>query len=152
MNSILIDAQGVEPPPETESLLRFAHTVLETLEKSNWEISILFTDDILIQNLNKQYRNKDEPTDVLSFEQGTYYELPDGTTQFLAGDIAISLPAVARNAENWNVPYAEELHRLLLHGILHLAGYDHTTNDASEPMLIKQEALMQSLYMHQERK
>lgn len=152
MNSILIDAQGVEPPPEAELLIQFAHKLLEVLNKTNWEISVLFTDDALMQSLNKQYRNKDEPTDVLSFEQGTYYELPDGTTQFLAGDIAISLPAVTRNAENWNVPYAEELHRLLLHGILHLAGYDHTTNDASEPMLMKQEALMQSLYIHQEQK
>lgn len=152
MNSILIDAQGVEPPPETQTLLTFGYKVLETLGKANWEISVLFTDDTLIQTLNKEYRNKDEPTDVLSFEQDVYYELPDNTRQYLAGDIAISLPAVTRNAENWNVPYQEELYRLLLHGILHLAGYDHATNDASEPMLIKQEALMKSLYINQEGK
>jgi len=152
MNSILVDAQGVEPPPETQTLLAFGYKVLEILEKTNWEISLLFTDDTLIQSLNKEYRNKDEPTDVLSFEQNVYYELPDGTRQYLAGDIVISLPAVQRNAENWNVSFQEELHRLLLHGILHLAGYDHTTNDASEPMLIKQEELMQSLYTKQEGK
>ncbi len=150
MNNILTDAQGVEPPPCTEELLQFAERVLAKLGKDNWEISVLFTDDSCIQNLNKQYRDKDEPTDVLSFEQGTEYLLEDGTPRFLAGDIAISLPTVQRNAENWNVPYNEELHRLMLHGIMHLAGYDHAGNDASEPMLIEQETLLGQLYIKKE--
>ena len=62
------------------------------------------------------------------------------------GDVFISLDSMRRNAESFGVDEDEELKRLLVHGILHLEGYDHSSNDfASEPMLIRQEKIMKEL-------
>lgn len=82
------------------------------------EVSILLTDDEGIRGLNKQYRDMDRPTDVLSFPLGDSYML---------GDIVISLERVSAQAKDYRVTFDEELSRLLLHGLLHLLGYDHVT-------------------------
>ncbi|HOX92511.1 MAG TPA: rRNA maturation RNase YbeY, partial [Spirochaetales bacterium] len=114
------------------------------LGQDGWDLSLLVCDDAFIVNLNEQYRNKEGPTDVLSFEQGERYETPDGM-RFLAGDIVISLDALARNAQDFSVSVDEELRRLVIHGILHLSGMDHASNDPSEPMLLRQESLLAQL-------
>ncbi|MCE1207515.1 MAG: rRNA maturation RNase YbeY, partial [Spirochaetia bacterium] len=88
-----------------------------------------------------EYRSIDAPTDVLSFSMGEWYE-DAGQKIYRAGDIVISIPALYRNAEEFHVAPDEELKRLLIHGILHLEGMDHETNDSSEPMLIQQEAIL----------
>jgi probable rRNA maturation factor len=99
---------------------------------------VLFCNNLYIKKLNAQYRNKDEATDVLSFPLGETG--PDG--QYLAGDIVISLDALDENSRYFNVTQDEELRRLLIHGILHLSGADHDTNNGKEPMLETQEALL----------
>jgi probable rRNA maturation factor len=99
---------------------------------------VLFCNNRYIKSLNTQYRNKDEATDVLSFPLGETG--PDG--QFLAGDLVISLASLEENARFFKVSADEELRRLLIHGILHLSGYDHKTNEAKEPMLIEQEKIL----------
>ena len=106
------------------------------LGKESWDLSILICDDSFIRGLNRQYRDKDEATDVLSFEQGDSYRDPEGAERFLAGDIVISLDALARNAEEFGISRDEELRRLIAHGILHLSGMDHEDNDPSRPMLL----------------
>jgi probable rRNA maturation factor len=120
----------------------FALGVLETLQKKDWDISILLCDNATIQNLNAEYRNKDEPTDVLSFELGETIPEADGKPRFLAGDIVISLQTLYENADYFKVSPDEELRRLVIHGILHLSGMDHQTNDVSEPMLQLQERIL----------
>jgi probable rRNA maturation factor len=137
MNRIEISVDGVEPPLWPEKISAFAEAVLEKLGKTNWDLSLLFCGDEVIRKLNKQYRNKDEATDVLSFILGE----SDGE-RFLPGDIAISLDTVKENALNFGVSPEEELNRLLIHGILHLGGMDHASNDAEEPMLVLQEKLL----------
>ena len=137
-NKVLISFEGVEnPPPWLEGIEPFAAAVLEKLEKNNWDLSLFFCNNEIIQKLNKQYRNLDESTDVLSFVMG---EIQGG--RYLPGDIVISLEKTAENAKAFGVSPEEELHRLLIHGILHLSGMDHTTNDEGEPMLVFQEKLL----------
>lgn len=145
MNDVEISLEGVEEKPWIDEVSAFALAALERLGKDNWDLSLLFCDDAFIQGLNRQYRDKDEPTDVLSFEQGDVYRGPDGKERVLAGDIVISLAGLARNVEEFRVPEAEELRRLVLHGILHLSGMDHEDNDPSRPMLALQEELLASL-------
>ncbi|MCB0354871.1 MAG: rRNA maturation RNase YbeY [Bdellovibrionales bacterium] len=85
------------------------------------EVSIVFTTDSDIQALNKNYRAKDKPTDVLSFSLLEGAPVP---TQSL-GDVVISLDTAERQAKVLGVPLDDELLRLLIHGLLHLIGYDH---------------------------
>ncbi|MFH1542656.1 MAG: rRNA maturation RNase YbeY [bacterium] len=85
-------------------------------EKKEGEINLLFVDDKEIHRLNKQYRDKDKPTDVLSFEMNE-----DG----VIGDIAISKETAERQAKEYGATLDEEIKRLVVHGTLHLLGYDH---------------------------
>ena len=125
-NRILLDVEeGLEIPSWMENVRPFVEKALSFLKFDNEEISILFCSDEFIKNLNKEYRNIDSPTDVLSFENGMEYEDEDENVWFSAGDIVISLETLPKNAEYFEVGEDEELKRLLIHGILHLNGYDH---------------------------
>lgn len=91
------------------------------------EISILFVDDDEIQVLNRDYRGKDKPTDVLSFSQGRT-DIPvcqQAGMPVLLGDVVISLETAKRQARERGHPFIKEVLILLTHGILHLLGYDH---------------------------
>jgi len=94
----------------------------------NLELSILLTGDIEIQELNRKYRGKDEPTDVLSFPQHDDFTCKldiNAGMPFLLGDVVISVHRAAEQAAELGVTLNEELQRLLVHGFLHLAGFDH---------------------------
>ena len=108
-----------------DSVEVFIQDVLNHLGFDNWEMNVLFCDDKFMQEMNKQYRNIDAPTDVLSFEQGDYYTDDEENEIFSAGDILISDETLSRNANEFNIAKNEELKRLLVHGILHLSGEDH---------------------------
>ena len=103
---------------------------------------------MLIRELNANYRNIDSATDVLSFENGEEYTDEEGKEWFSAGDIAISVDTLPKNAEYFEVSQNEELKRLIVHGILHLNGYDHGEEHVEkgvEPkceMLVLQKQLM----------
>lgn len=121
--------------------------ILALLEEPNWGVGISFIGDQSMQELNRHWRGIDESTDILSFanEEDDLPFLPDeGAVPYL-GDLAISLDALKRNAQSFSVETEEELLRLLIHGILHLLGADHETNEADEPMLVRQEALLAQL-------
>ena len=142
-NAIFITVQEDCPAPEwVEKIQPFVTKVLEKLEYNGWEISVMFCKDPFIQELNKQYRELDMPTDVLSFEQGDVYVDEDDKEWFAAGDIVISVDTLARNAQEFNVSMDEELKRLLIHGVLHLAGYDHSDNSPEQEMLKFQETIL----------
>jgi probable rRNA maturation factor len=135
---VLFSAEDVELPSWTPAAGGFIKSVLDNLGHKNWELSVLFCNNRYIKSLNTQYSNKDEATDVLSFTLG---EKASGG-RFLAGDIVISLDALEENTRFFKVSEDEELRRLLVHGILHLSGYDHETNEENEPMLIEQEKIL----------
>ena len=86
-------------------------------------VSLLVTTSRELQRLNRQFRKKDKPTDVLSFPAS------DAQTSRFAGDIAISAEIAAQNARRLHHSAAEEVKILALHGVLHLAGYDHEKDD-----------------------
>ncbi|HEY1808716.1 MAG TPA: rRNA maturation RNase YbeY [Acidobacteriaceae bacterium] len=88
--------------------------------KLHGEVSVLLTGDARIRRLNRQFRRKDKPTDVLSFPAP---DLPGDHS--VAGDLAISVETAARQAEDLGHSLGVEVQVLILHGLLHLAGYDH---------------------------
>lgn len=94
------------------------------------ELSLTLTDDQRIHELNRDYRQKDQPTDVLSFAT---LDSPESAASFPAqlplplGDIVISLDTVKRQAQENSVETEAELAWVLIHGVLHLLGYDHQT-------------------------
>ena len=137
MNSITISLNGIAEEPWLEETEHFVLSVLTRLEKKNWDLSVLFCNNPAIKELNKRYRNIDEPTDVLSFSMGeTIGE------RFIPGDIVISIEKVKEYAAEFNIPFMEELRRLLIHGILHLSGMDHKTVEKEEAMLVLQEKIL----------
>ena len=91
--------------------------------KARGEVALLVAGDGTIRTLNNRYRGKDQPTDVLSFPG------PGGDAGL--GDIVISVPAAERNARRLRRPFAKELDVLVLHGFLHVLGYDHETDDGT---------------------
>ena len=103
----------------------------------NKELSVLFTNDIEIAALNQQYRFKPEPTNVLSFpmNEGEYTIATD-----LLGDIVISIETAFREAEKKEVPFINYLTQLLIHGLLHLIGYDHEDSEENAIIMEKEEA------------
>ncbi|MCR5732669.1 MAG: rRNA maturation RNase YbeY [Sphaerochaetaceae bacterium] len=113
--------------------------------------SLTFVSPETIKELNRDYRNKDEVTDILTFALEDDDEFPDFSFQEDApekeyGDVFICLERMKENANTFGVSEREELLRLCLHGLLHLAGNDHKTNDfATEPMLIRQEEILNIL-------
>ena len=118
------------------------------------DFSVTSVTDSEIQELNKEYREIDAPTDILTFRLDDAPSFPisfeEEDVDFLnneeMGDIFISLDTMRRNAEEFGVKNEEELSRLLLHGILHLRGLDHKTNDfAKEEMLKEQEEVLTKL-------
>ncbi len=141
MNSIEISYNNVKEEYPEYQLIEFIQKVLHYLNIDMWELSLVLCSDSFIRELNSMYRQKDEATDVLSFTQS----LDNIGGRIYAGDIIISLDSVKRNAELFGVSVDEEFKRVIIHGILHLSGMDHTTNDTMEPMLIKQEQILHSL-------
>lgn len=116
--------EGLEEPAWLGAIEPFVQKALEKIGYDDEEISLMFCNDPFIQELNKTYRDIDSPTDVLSFENGEEYEDEEGKW-FSAGDIVISLETLPKNAEYFEVDQNAELKRLLVHGLLHLNGYDH---------------------------
>jgi probable rRNA maturation factor len=99
-------------------------------------VNVLVTNSAELRILNRRFRGKDSSTDVLSFPA-------DRDLRFFAGDIAISAPIAAENARRLGHPLAEEIKILALHGLLHLAGYDHERDNGQ--MARKEAALRQQL-------
>ncbi|MFA6053842.1 MAG: rRNA maturation RNase YbeY [Thermodesulfovibrionales bacterium] len=120
----------------TASLLRKA---LRLLGLHKAEISILFVNDERMRILNRQYRGIDRTTDVLSFPQNEFIS-PNAerlTPNVVLGDIVISLPKTKKQAEENGLTFHQELKKLLIHGLLHLIGYDHEINRYQENKMRK---------------
>lgn len=150
-NRVLVSVQeDLDSPFWLENVQPFVQKVLKAFGFDGEEISILFCNDSYMQELNSNYRRIDSPTDVLSFENDEEYEDEEGKW-LCAGDIAISLDTLPVNAAYFEQTENDEIKRLLVHGILHLNGYDHEPEHIEkgvEPkceMLVKQENLLKEL-------
>jgi len=144
MNEIDIITR-LEPEPEwLDSYEEYVRLILEKEGLTNWEISLTLCHDPYIKELNSLYRGKDEPTDVLSFCQNEGESIGEFDLETVsAGDIVISLDTLQKHAGVFNVTLEEELKRVTIHGILHLKGMDHDTNNSEEAMLQHQETLLE---------
>ena len=128
---ILINNEFPEIKVDARKIEQQIGKVLISLDCNEHEISILFIGDQGIRDLNHQFRNIDRSTDVLSFPQilAGELEIPGA---LVLGDVAISLETAQCQSEEHGLSFEEELTLLLIHGILHLLGYDHEVSDQEE--------------------
>jgi probable rRNA maturation factor len=112
--------------PSRQTLARFLREA-QAMVKLRGHVSVLLTTDNEIRRLNRQFRGKNKATDVLSFPA---MPLEDAkAADRVAGDLAISVPTAQRQADQLHHSLATEIKVLILHGLLHLAGYDHETDE-----------------------
>jgi len=118
-------------------------TTLEYIAaQEHFSLSILICDDEKIRTLNNTYRGLDSATDVLSFPSGERF--PETNEVFL-GDIVISYPTTIKQASENQHPVSHELSLLCVHGVLHLLGYDHTTQDDEKVMWQLQKSVLATI-------
>ncbi|MGA2285763.1 MAG: rRNA maturation RNase YbeY [Dehalococcoidia bacterium] len=132
---------------DEERLRGFAGRVLAAEDVASAEIGIVVTGDAVVRALNRQFCGEDAPTDVLSFaltEGKDDFALPPGDALRL-GEVVISLPAARRQAKRAGHSLEREVALLLVHGLLHLLGYDHGVESDERRMRSRQEALLASL-------
>lgn len=117
----------------------------------NYEVSVLLTDNAEIRSLNKKYRNVDTDTDVLSFplfEENANSDEPlffNETEEIILGDIIISAEKALEQSEDFGHSFLRELSYLLVHGVLHLLGYDHQTEEDKKNMRNMEEKILMKL-------
>jgi probable rRNA maturation factor len=130
-----ISARGID----RRVLGRKATIVLEALGLTESELSLSLVGDAEIRRLNRTYRGKDRPTDVLSFSlrEGEF-----GGVGHALGDVVISLETAKRQGSENGLTLGDEVTRLLVHGILHLAGYDHEASLLEERRMKRKEREM----------
>lgn len=109
----------------------------------NCEISIVITDDSDIREINSSYRNIDRPTNVLSFPMDDENMIIPGIR--ILGDLVISEDTAQREADSAGITLDQRLSQLLVHGILHLLGYDHETGDEDEKKMTQKSIELMAL-------
>ena len=125
----------------TGPLAAAADRLLVLLGREDSELSVMIVDDAHMRHLNREWRGKDRPTDVLSFPQLETDAGPFADEEEVPlGDVVISIDTARAQAEAGGWTLDEELNRLLLHGVLHLLGYDHE-NGGEEERRMKAEEL-----------
>jgi probable rRNA maturation factor len=120
--------------PSTRTLTRFL-TEAQAAVRLRGQVTVLLTTDVAIRRLNRQFRGKNRATDVLSFPAGGI------GAEGIAGDLAISIPTARRQAVEQGHPLSTEIKVLILHGLLHLAGYDH---EADNGKMARRERLLRA--------
>ena len=105
---------------DTEAWSTFAAKALDVIGKNDWSATIAFVSDKRLRELNRQFRGIDKTTDVLSFPAEEESNL---------GDVAVSVETAATQARENGLTFDREIAQLILHGLLHLSGYDHETDN-----------------------
>lgn len=150
MNKLMIDLVDEtgqlsdEQMGDIEKLLNFA-AEKEHVE-DNSEVSVTFVSNERIHEINREYRDKDAPTDVISFAME---ELGEGEIELIGeelprvlGDIIISIPRAEEQAKEYGHSFIRELGFLSVHGFLHLLGYDHMEKEEEEKMFSRQKEIL----------
>ncbi len=125
---------------DRRTLRRRAEKMLAFLEKDDAELSVAFVDDATIHELNREYRHKDKPTDVLAFamSEGEHGDV----SGHVLGDVIISVPTAKRQAKAAKKTLLDETTMLLAHGLLHLLGWDHETASKDKAMRAETDRLI----------
>lgn len=124
-------------------LKQWIKTIVENNKKEVGEISYIFCSDEQLLEINKEFLNHDYYTDIITFD---YSE-----TDVVSGDLFISIERIKDNAKTLKTSYQEELHRVIIHGVLHLLGYKDKTEEESENMrkLEDESLLILSTYINE---
>ena len=117
---------------------RLARAILSDVGEASAELGIMFVGDQRMRGLNRKYRGKDRTTDVLAFAMR---EAPDSSAGLL-GDVVIAVPTAVRQAKQGQRSLDEELAVLLVHGILHLCGYDHERSEKEARRMHRRERMI----------
>jgi len=129
-------------------LRRIARHVLAAEDAGPTELGVVITDDATVRELNGRYLGVDEPTDVLSFglgeKDGAPFTLPPGEAPSL-GEVIISYPTAVRQAEEQGHSVEAEVAHLLVHGVLHLLGYDHVEAEEERKMREREKEILAGL-------
>ena len=143
---ILVEAGDWSPEPELRALVDRALAACLSARlpaiAEDAEVSLVFTDDAHIRALNRQYRGQDRPTNVLSFPAAP---LVPGRFGPPLGDIVLARETIAAEAANQGLKFADHLTHLIIHGFLHLLGYDHETESEAIVMEGLETAILGSL-------
>lgn len=126
-----------------EKIEKTAQTLSDLLGQSESELSIVLTDDADIAQINQEYLGHEGPTNVISFpmQEGEF----SGVNPHLLGDVVISLDTALKEAEDAEISLEERFTQLLVHGILHLIGYDHENQEDEDEMDAKSLELIEKL-------
>lgn len=137
---------------ENEEYLNIVNKVLNKcfeseLKNKKLTVNITLTNPQVIQKLNKQYRNIDKPTDVLSFPMFEKEELVnlDNENYYILGDIVISIEKVKEQAIEYEHSFERELSYMVVHGFCHLLGYDHIEEEDKKIMRKKEEEILEKI-------
>lgn len=134
------------PPPT-----RIREAVAQTLRAVGFtnveraSLTLRLSDDREVRALNRQWRKQDKPTDVLAFP---WQHGPEYTLDEYLGDIALAIPFVIGEARRLELPPSDHLIHLIVHGTLHLVGYDHAEKEDEQQMRTKERAIMRALKLH----
>jgi probable rRNA maturation factor len=141
-----VDGVTEEQQNELEQLLLLAAKMENVADGA--ELSVTFVDNERIQEINREYRDKDKATDVISFameEMGEgELEIIGGDIPAVLGDIIISIPKTHEQAKEYGHSFMRELGFLTVHGFLHLLGYDHETAEQEKEMFDKQKEILEA--------
>ena len=134
--------------PDEDSLAAIAHLAINAAVKRlvadiqpDSEVSLVFTNDEEIQNLNKQWRGQDKPTNVLSFAANE----AGGPITPILGDIVLAFETIDREAKEQGKDFDNHLKHLIIHGFLHLLGYDHISDEEADEMEALEILIMKDL-------
>lgn len=128
-----VSCRGNRKRVDPRTVRRRAERVLAAVGRDSSELSVLLCDDEVIKELNRDYRGLDKPTDVLSFSMNEGGEANPNPE--LLGDVVISVETAERQGKTASVGVVDEVTSLLIHGVLHLLGYDHNTPFKSKKMM-----------------
>jgi probable rRNA maturation factor len=134
--NLTVDVQQASTVEETPSATYFQQWVAATLtgKMKSAELSIRIVDETESQAFNSQYRGKDKPTNVLSFPFELPEGIPEGELDHLLGDLIICAQVVSKEAQEQQKPLLDHGAQMVVHGTLHLLGYDHIDDEEAEEM------------------
>jgi probable rRNA maturation factor len=137
----------------TQKVKKDIEHLLALLSYPDFDIGLWITTNKTVRSFNKQYRQKDKATDILSFpyytdlKAGQKIKAVDPEDKNL-GDLIISAPYVAKEATRLNIPFQEHMRNLIIHGICHLLGYDHIHDQDYRRMRLKESFLLKQLLIN----
>lgn len=117
---------------EKKKIRRWIYASMDLEKKVPGSINFIFCSDDYLLEINKKYLQHDTFTDIITFD----YSVSDGP---ISGDVFISIDRVKENAKQFQTPFVNELHRVMIHGVLHLAGYKDKTSEEKKLMRSKED-------------